>query len=85
MDTLLRMNADEMNACIIDFIKSNFKGRKIAVHIYEEEAMDETEYILSDPIARERILAAVENVNENRNLKEYTLKEITSYLNDAGK
>ncbi len=47
--------------------------------------MDETEYLLSDRIAKNRLLESVENVKHMRNLKEYTLEEINSYLNDAGK
>lgn len=82
MDTLIRLEADELNHSLVDFIKSTFKGRKIAVHIYTDEEMDETEYILSDPIARKRILEAVENVHENRNLREYSLEDIKNYLNE---
>ena len=41
MDTLVRMNAEEINLSFIEFIKSSFKGKKIAVHIYEED-IDET-------------------------------------------
>jgi hypothetical protein len=81
MDTLVRLNADELNVALIDFIKSSFKGKKIAVHIYEDET-DETEFVLRDPVARERILKAVENVNQNRNMKEYTMEEINSFLNE---
>ena len=85
MDTLIRMRAEEINESLIDFLRASFKGKKIAIHIYEEEEMDETEYILSDPITRERILKAVENVNKNQNVREYTLEEITRFLNDEGK
>jgi len=83
MDTLVRLNADELNSNLIDFIKSSFKGKKIAVHIYEDE-MDETEYLLSDPVTKKRLLEAVENVKNNRNLKEYTMEDIASYLNEPG-
>jgi hypothetical protein len=82
MDTLIRLEAEELDNSLVDFIKSTFKGKKIAVHIYADKEMDETEYILSDPIARKRILEAVENVNQNRNLREYTLEEINNYLNE---
>lgn len=83
MDTLLRLKAEELNTGLIDFIKTSFKGKRIALHIYEDE-MDETEYLLSDPIAKQRLLQSVENVKHMRNLKEYTMEEINSYLNDAG-
>ena len=85
MDTLIRMKAEEVNESLIDFLRSSFKGKKIAMHIYEETEIDETDFILKDPIARDRILNAVENVKNDKNLKEYTLEEINSFLNDAGK
>ena len=46
--------------------------------------MDETEYLLSDPITKKRLLESVENVKHLRNLKEYTMEDINSYLNDSG-
>lgn len=84
MDTLVRINADELNKTFLDFIKQSFKGKRIAVHVYEDTEMDETEYLLSDPIAKKRMLESVENVKNNRNLKEYTIEDIHSLLNDTG-
>jgi hypothetical protein len=83
MDTLVRLKADEINNSLVEFIKSSFKGKKIAVHIYEDET-DETEYLLSDPVTKKRLLESVENVKANRNLKEYTMEDIISYLNEPG-
>lgn len=83
MDTLVRIKADELNNSLVDFIKSSFKGKKIAVHIYEDET-DETGFLLSDPFAKKRLLESVENVKANRNLKEYTMEDIISYLNEPG-
>lgn len=85
MDTLVRINADELNKTFLDFIKQSFKGKKITVHVYEDGEMDETEYLLSDPIAKKRLLQAVENVRNNHNLKEYSIEDIHSILNDDGK
>ena len=81
MDTLVRARADELNSSLIDFIKSNFKGKKIAVHIYEDET-DETEYLLSDPQHKKELLGAVEKLRQVKNLKAYTLEEIQSLLNE---
>ena len=53
------------------------------MHIYEDET-DETEFLLSDPFAKKRLLESVENVKANRNLKEYTMEDIISYLNEPG-
>ena len=68
MDTVLRLNADELNQSLIDFIKTSFKGKRIAVHIYEDET-DETNFLLSDPVHREKILASVATVNLQKELK----------------
>jgi len=80
MDILVKAKADELNNSLIDFIKSHFKEKKIAVHIYEDE-MDETEYLLSDPQQKE-LLEAVEKVKQTKNLKTYTLEGIQSLLNE---
>ena len=83
MDSLLRGNADEINVRLIDFIKSTFKGKKVAVHIYEDNEMDETEYLLSDPIGRENLLKSVEEVNTGKGLKTFDLNELkTMFLNE---
>ena len=83
MDTLLRGNADEINASLVDFIRSTFKGKKVAVHIYEDNEMDETEYLLSDPVGREKLLKSVEEVNQGKELKTYDLGELkTMFLNE---
>lgn len=83
MDTLVKTTADEINTSLIDFIKKAFKGKKIAVHIYEDET-NETDYLLSDAVTKKRLLESVENVNKNSSLKEYSIKEIESILNDDG-
>ncbi len=75
MDTILKGNADEINQSLIDFIKKSFKGKKIAVHIYEDE-QDETEFLLSNPETKKRLLESINNVNEAKNLKEFSLEEI---------
>ncbi len=75
MDTLVRLNADELNAGLIDFIKTSFKGKRIALHIYEDE-MDETEYLLSDPQHKKELLESIGDVKEGKNMNVYTIKEL---------
>lgn len=75
MDTILKGRAEEINQSLIDFIKKSFKGKKIAVHIYEDEP-DETDFLLSDPETKRRLMESVKNVNEAKELKEFSLKEI---------
>ncbi len=75
MDTIVKGNADEINQSLIDFIKKSFKGKKIAVHIYEDE-QDETDFLLSNPETKRRLLESIKNVNEGKSLKEFSLREI---------
>ena len=83
MDTLLRGNANEIDNSLVTFIKSIFKGKKVAVQIYEDDTINETEYLLSDPIAKERLLSSIKNVKNQQCLREYTLNEIESIVNDV--
>jgi len=83
MDTLVKTTADEINSSLIDFIKKAFKGKKIVVHIYEDDS-NETDYLLSDPLTKKRLLESIENVNKNSSLKEYSIEQIESILNDDG-
>ncbi len=83
MDTLLRANADEINNSLVDFIRSSFKGKKIAVHIYESDEMDETEYLLSDPVHKTKLLNTVSEIKEKKGLKVYDLGELKmNFLNE---
>ncbi len=83
MDTLLRTKADDLNASLIDFIKANFKGKKIALHIYEDEP-DETEYLLSDAEHKKKLLQTIEEVEKGQKTVTYTMDDIKHLLNDAG-
>ncbi|HVF96533.1 MAG TPA: hypothetical protein VM871_04400 [Flavisolibacter sp.] len=82
MDTLVRLNADELNPSLIDFIKSSFKGKRIALHIYEDN-MDETDYLLSDPVHKKMLLGTVAEINGQNAVKTYSLEELkATFLNE---
>jgi antitoxin YefM len=83
MDTLLRMEAEEINESFIQFIRQSFKGKRIALHIYEE-TQDETDYLLSNPENKRRLLQSAEDVKNNISLKEISLSDMQNILNDDG-
>ncbi len=83
MDTLVRLQADELDITLIDFLKKSFRGKRIAVHVYEEP-MDETEYLLSDPVHREKILRTIKEVEDGTNLKTYSMEHIKNLVNEEG-
>ena len=84
MDTLLRMNAEEIDISLVEFIKSSFKGKKIALHIYED-TLNETDFLLANSSNKKRLLESIENVKNNINLKQIEFSDIQSILNDDGK
>jgi len=83
MDTLVRLQADELDITLIDFLKKSFSGKRIAVHVYEEP-IDETEYLLSDPVHRNKILNTIKDVEEGTNFEAYSVENIKNLVNDRG-
>lgn len=84
MDTLIKMNAEEINISFIDFIKTSFKGKKIALHIYEED-IDETAFLLQSNSNKKRLFESIENVKNNLNLRVIDYEDLQQILNDEGK
>ena len=76
MDTLVKINADELNSSFLDFIKQAFKGKKIAVHVYEdEEEMDETDYLLSTEANKRHLEKSIDEIENGKGIT-FTLDEL---------
>jgi hypothetical protein len=65
MTTTFRLNSDELDASFIERLKALFPHQQIAIAVTEA---DETEYLLSDPERRERLLHSISNVEQGRNI-----------------
>lgn len=65
MQTIYQINADELDQNLLDSIKILFKNKEIEITVSER---DETAYLLRSPANRERLLRAVRDVEENRNV-----------------
>ncbi len=65
MTTTFRLNADELDATFIERVKAAFPHQQIAIAVTES---DETDYLLSDPERRERLLRSISNVEQGRNI-----------------
>ncbi len=70
MYTTYRLNADDLDARFIKALKSAFKGKEIEIVVCETTKIeeDETEYLLRSEANRQRLLKAIENIENNRNL-----------------
>ena len=65
METIYQLNADDLNEDFLEGLKASFKHKEIEIVVYER---DETAYLLRSPANRSRLLQAVADVEENRNL-----------------
>ncbi|MGI8788513.1 MAG: hypothetical protein ACR2HG_12210 [Pyrinomonadaceae bacterium] len=65
MQTIYQINADELDQSILESIKSLFKNKEIEIVVSER---DETSYLLRSPANREKLLQAIKDVEQNRNI-----------------
>jgi antitoxin YefM len=65
METIYQLNADDLNEDFLEGLKTSFKHKEIEIVVYER---DETAYLLRSPANRSRLLQAVADVEQNRNL-----------------
>jgi antitoxin YefM len=71
MYAVYKLRAEELDQRFLDTLKSQFQDREIEIAVCEaeERSEDETAYLLRSPANRERLLRAIENVDQGRNLK----------------
>lgn len=67
MYSVYRLNANELNMNFIKGLKKIFKDKDIEIIISE---YNDTEYLLKDPENKNRLLEAISNVDNRKNLVE---------------
>ena len=67
MYSIYRLKANELNNQFIEVLKTLFKDKEIEIAVYE---VDETEYLTKSEANKKRLLEAVENVKNKKNLVE---------------
>lgn len=78
MYPLYRLNADELSVDLLESIKMQFRHPiiEIAVRAAESAEQDETAYLLANPANRARLLEAIENVRQQRDLVTMDLTDL---------
>ena len=73
MYALYKLRADELDQHFLDALRSQFQDREIEIAVSDavDSTEDETAYLLRSPANRERLLRALENVAQGRDLKTY--------------
>ena len=66
MQTTYILNTEELDERFLSSIKAAFPQRQVTIAVNDEP--DATEYLLSDPARRERLLRAIDDLNHGRNL-----------------
>jgi antitoxin YefM len=65
MYTIYQLKANELDEKFLVALKAMFKDKEIEIAVYER---DETAYLLRSPANRERLLNAVREVEQTRNI-----------------
>lgn len=65
MQTVYQLNADDLNEDFLEGLKTTFKHKEIEIVVSER---DETAYLLGLPANRSRLLEAIADVEQDRNI-----------------
>jgi antitoxin YefM len=78
MYAIYKMKANELDSKFLKALKAMFKDKELEIVVCEtsESEEDETAYLLKSPANRERLLEAIENVANNRNLVTMDLEKL---------
>lgn len=77
MNATYQINAEELNIDFFKSIKETFKGHYIEISVKD---LNETEYLLRSPKNKEILLQRIVNVDEGKNLKEFSIEEFEQLI-----
>ncbi len=67
MHTIYHANADELDKSFLESLKTAFRHKQVEIVVSE---VDEAAYLLRSPANRERLLKAITDVENDRNMVE---------------
>jgi len=73
MSTIYRLKANEIDRNFLEEIKTTFGDKEIEIIV---SGFDETEYLLKSEANKNRLLGAIKNVGERKNLVEINLQDL---------
>jgi antitoxin YefM len=73
MQVIYRLKASELNEQFIESLKLTFGEEEIEITV---SPIDETDYLLRSPANKQKLLNAIENVKQGKNLVEVNLEEL---------
>jgi antitoxin YefM len=73
MQAIYRLKASELNEQFIESLKLTFGEEEIEITV---SPIDATDYLLRSPANKQKLLNAIENVKQGKNLVEVNLEEL---------
>jgi antitoxin YefM len=74
MQTIYRLNANDINENFLEGLKSTFKDQEIEIIV--QTVVDETAYLMASEANRTKLLQAIENVRQRSHLIEVQWDEL---------
>ena len=73
MQTSYRLNASDLDENFLESLKMLFQDKEIEIVVYD---VDETAYLSQSETNRQRLLTAIQNVEQGENLVTMSLKNL---------
>ncbi len=73
MESVYRLKANDLDTRFLEGLKATYKDREIEIIVSE---VDETEYLLKSEVNKQKLIQAIENVEQHINLVEVNLEEL---------
>lgn len=75
MQAVFHLAEEELDETFLQNLKTQFKSQHLTI-VIDAQPVDETEYLLDNPVNAERLMRAVENIREGKNLVELDLENL---------
>ncbi|NET09056.1 MAG: hypothetical protein F6K09_22365 [Merismopedia sp. SIO2A8] len=73
MQTSYRLNASDLDENFLEALKTLFQDKEIEILVYD---VDETNYLSQSEANRQRLLTAIQNVEQGTNLVEVNIEDL---------
>ncbi len=82
MNTIFQINSDELDSRFIESIKALFKSKRLIISVSED--IDETAYLMQSKNNAKKLIDALEEIKQNKNLITVSsIEELETMVNNA--
>jgi antitoxin YefM len=77
MQAVFHLAEEELDETFLQNLKAQFKSQHLTI-VVDAQPVDETDFLLDNPVNAERLMRAVENIREGKNLVELDLQTLNA-------